>query len=284
MTREEMMEVSVQHMVHARLLWNHLVAAEEKIKRLEKEKEELQIVNASANKKIAELQGQNSKVKQERRTLFVADSHRKSVDFKSVQKVLGGELCVVPAYNSGEWPKSRFPNKSHKLVVPQNLALTPFSDMILQLSCNDISNIDHVKDVKVRFQMAEKSTKNSVQVAVSALQQNPTLKQVLILPRSPRKDSEHLSDLSKHANTVLTQEVASSGFKDKIKIGSMDSIKTATEDQIFDLYGSRFSTKCDFLHMRGPRGQELYTHAILQSIKAHKGAHFPFQSEIFLLE
>ena len=74
--------------------------------------------------------------------------------------------------------------------------------------------------------MAEKSTKNSVQVAVSALQQNPTLKQVLILPRSPRKDSEHLSDLSKHANTVLTQEVASSGFKDKIKIGSMDSIKT----------------------------------------------------------
>ena len=47
------MEVSVQHMVHARLLWNHLVAAEEKIKRLEKEKEELQIANASANKKIA---------------------------------------------------------------------------------------------------------------------------------------------------------------------------------------------------------------------------------------
>ena len=41
MTGEEMMEVSVQHMVHARLLWNHLVAAEEKIKRLEKEKEEL---------------------------------------------------------------------------------------------------------------------------------------------------------------------------------------------------------------------------------------------------
>ena len=39
MTREEMMEVSVQHMVHARLLWNHLVAAEEKIKRLEKEKD-----------------------------------------------------------------------------------------------------------------------------------------------------------------------------------------------------------------------------------------------------
>ena len=54
MTREEMMEVSVQHMVHARLLWNHLVAAEEKIKRLEKEKEELQIANASANKKIAD--------------------------------------------------------------------------------------------------------------------------------------------------------------------------------------------------------------------------------------
>ena len=43
------MEVSVQHMVHARLLWNHLVAAEEKIKRLEMEKVELKIVNACAN-------------------------------------------------------------------------------------------------------------------------------------------------------------------------------------------------------------------------------------------
>ena len=94
MTREEMMEVSLQHMMHARLLWNHLVAAEEKIKRLEEEKEELKIVNECANKKIAELQGQNSEVKQERRTLFVADSHRKSVDFKSVQKVLGREVCV----------------------------------------------------------------------------------------------------------------------------------------------------------------------------------------------
>ena len=54
MTREEMMEVSLQHMMHARLLWNHLVAAEEKIKRLEEEKEELKIVNECANKKIAE--------------------------------------------------------------------------------------------------------------------------------------------------------------------------------------------------------------------------------------
>ena len=152
MTREEMMEVSLQHMMHARLLWNHLVAAEEKIKRLEEEKEELKIVNECANKKIAELQGQNSEVKQERRTLFVADSHRKSVDFKSVQKVLGGEVCVAAAYNSDQWPKSRFPHKSQKLVVPQNLALTPYSDMILQLSCNDISNIDHVNDAKVRFQ------------------------------------------------------------------------------------------------------------------------------------
>ena len=48
------MEVSLQHMMHARLLWNHLVAAEEKIKRLEEEKEELKIVNECANKKIAE--------------------------------------------------------------------------------------------------------------------------------------------------------------------------------------------------------------------------------------
>ena len=27
-------------------------------------------------------------------------------------KVLGGELCVAPAYNSDQWPKSLFPHKS----------------------------------------------------------------------------------------------------------------------------------------------------------------------------
>ena len=56
MTREEMMEVSLQHMMHARLLWNHLVAAEEKIKRLEEEKdelkEELKMVKECASKKF----------------------------------------------------------------------------------------------------------------------------------------------------------------------------------------------------------------------------------------
>ena len=122
MTREEMMEVSLQHMMHARLLWNHLVAAEEKIKRLEEEKEELKeelkMVKECASKKFTE-QVQKSAVKQPRRTLFVADSHRKSVDFKSARRgiVCGASLQFRPVAKvsfsaqvskSGSFEKPRF--------------------------------------------------------------------------------------------------------------------------------------------------------------------------------
>ena len=88
------------------------------------------MVKECASKKFTE-QVQKSAVKQPRKTLFVADSHRYSVDFKSVQKVLGGELCVAPAYNSDQWPKSLFPHKSQKVVVSQNLALASYSDMTI---------------------------------------------------------------------------------------------------------------------------------------------------------
>ena len=141
--------------------------------------------------------------------------------------------------------------------------------MIIQLSCNDITNISHLKDeVKLSFYMAEKSTQNTVAIAVAALKTYPNLQKVLILMRSPRLDCPKLRDLSEHGNTIVFDEVAKSGFSEQIKIGQMNTIMTKTSDQIHQVFGSRFSPKTDYIHMKGHLGQKLYTRAIIEAIES----------------
>ena len=201
-----------------------------------------------------------------RQTLLVADSHRRAMNLGEIERELGGQLFVLPGYNSGEWPKAKFPEKSQKKVVEKNIKCET-TDLILQLSCNDISNLEHVKhQADLSFYMAEKSTRNTVAIAENAIKKNPNLN-VLILMRSPRLDCPKLRSLSEHGNRVLYGEVAKSPFEKQIKIGNMDKILTRTSDQINEIFGSRFSPKTDYIHMRGNRGQEMYMCQIIEAIR-----------------
>ena len=92
-------------------------------------------------------------------------------------------------------------------------------------------------------------------------------KQCANIAENPKNGLLQLADLSEHANTILLDEVSKSGFRMQIKIGSLNAIQTKTQDQIHQVFGSRFSAKTDFIHLRGQRGQELYTRAIIQSIR-----------------
>ena len=49
--------------------------------------------------------------------------------------------------------------------------------------------------------------------------------------------------------------------------GRQNKILIQTSDQIHEVFGSRFSPKTDFIHMRGHRGQEMYTSAIIEAIE-----------------
>ena len=69
------------------------------------------------------------------------------MSLEKIYEKLGEKLVVVPAYNSREWPRARFPQESQKTVVPQTKE-TAFTDLILQLSYNEITNIYHIQDVK----------------------------------------------------------------------------------------------------------------------------------------
>ena len=270
LNRDQLIDIQKQHLAQAKLLINHMAEAEKKIQKLEEEKEEMKELLEVAKKKIRELEEVAQKKNSDnRQTLLVADSHRKTINLKKIEEELGGKLVVVPAYNSGEWPGAKIPHKSQKIVVPLMTKKTPYTDLILQLSCNDITNIEKIQDVKLKFYLAEKSTKNTVAVAVAALKENKKLQNVLILPRSPRVDSEELKDLSEHANTVLIEAVSNSGYKEQIKLGSMSTMLTNTQEQIHEVFGSRFSPRSDGLHMRGHRGEEMYTRAILDSIRSN---------------
>ena len=49
-------------------------------------------------------------------------------------------------------------------------------------------------------------------IVVAALRENKKLQNVLILPRSPRVDSEELKLLSDHGNTAVVKAVAKSNL------------------------------------------------------------------------
>ena len=253
---EEMAKKKMKEMEEkAKKNLNELLEAKKKLEEAEKE------VKMSKDLKVVH--------EKNRLTLLLADSHRKTMNFRQIEEELGGELVVVPAYNSGEWPRAKFPTKSQKVVAPLMLKERPYTDLILQLSCNDISNVDHILDAKLKLHMAEKSCQNTVNIAIAALKENVQLQNVLILPLTPRVDSEDLKLLSDHANAAVIEAVAKSEFRQKIKLGSMRTMLTKTQDQIHQVFGSRFSPRYDGLHCRGNRGQELYTRAIIDSIRSN---------------
>ena len=51
-----------------------------------------------------------------------------------------------------------------------------------------------------------------MQCAVYAMANFPSLKNVLIIPRSPRTDEELLADVSEYGNDMLVSQIASTGL------------------------------------------------------------------------
>ena len=117
-------------------------------------------------------------------SLFFTDSHGEIIDFQKIEEELGGKLMRVKTYNSATWPFSKFPEKNLKCVLEDKMK-EPFTDLIIQLSANDISNLQFLDDQDLKLKMAAKSTRNSVNVVKAAFLQNRNLGNMLMLPCSP---------------------------------------------------------------------------------------------------
>ena len=87
-----------------------------------------------------------------RKTLVVMDSHVKSLKARKIEEVLGGRLYTgqycweMRAFNSGQWPNAKHPHQNQKSVVPKLLSKRPYTDLILNASCNDVSNLKDIED------------------------------------------------------------------------------------------------------------------------------------------
>ena len=292
LTREQLIPILNQQTVQVSLLLQQLEEAYMYIKHLEERREVNEDTNEKKEKvvdkdveemKKVEVNKEEWLTKKEeedvdtmvsegsnRKTLLVMDSHVKCILSRKIENVLGGRLytgqfcCEMRAYNSGPWCKAKKPLQNQKAVVPNLLKRRPYTNMIMNASCNDISNIKHIEDTSLILHMAKKSSLNTVSVAVSALEEFPSLKNILIIPRSPRADSKLLEDLTNYANYILVSAIANTGLPN-IKLGTMASIPCKTELEKTELFGA--GPKSDLLHMKGARGGELYTDAIVTSIK-----------------
>ena len=139
----------------------------------------------------------------------------------------------------------------------------PFTDLIILQSANDISNLKFLDDQDLKLKMAAKSTKNSVNVVKASEQK---LEKYVNVAMFPRQDSTLLNQRSEYASSILKIKVEKNGLEDNIKIGSLSTIQLETERHIVEIFGSRSSVGVDLHHMRGPKGGEKYTEAIMQSL------------------
>ena len=142
----------------------------EEIRRIEEEKLVEKRLNKGMKVEIDTKKGETRLTNPERQTkhesrlsLFFTDSHGEIIDFQKIEKELGGTLVRGKAYNSATWPFSNFPGKNLKCVL-ENKMKEPFTDLIIQLSANDISNLQFLDDQDLKLKMAAKSTRNSANV------------------------------------------------------------------------------------------------------------------------
>ena len=141
-------------------------------------------VEIDTKKEETRLTNPERQMKHENRlSLFLTDSHGKIIDFQKIEEELGSTLGRKSIQFSYMAP-FKVSGKNLKRVLEDKMK-EPFTDLIIQLSANDISNLQFLDDQDLKLKMAAKSTRNSVNVVKAAFLQNRNLRNMLMLPRSP---------------------------------------------------------------------------------------------------
>ena len=120
-----------------------------------------------------------------RLSLFLTDSHGKIIDCQKIEEELGSTLGRKSIQFSYMAP-FKVSGKNLKRVLEDKMK-EPFTDLIIQLSANDISNLQFLDDQDLKLKMAAKSTRNSANVVKAAFLQNRNLRNMLMLPCSPAR-------------------------------------------------------------------------------------------------
>ena len=113
--------------------------------------------------------------------------------------------------------------------------------------------------------MAEHTAHETLAIVEKALEKTKSLEKAVIMELPPRADSPLLQSLTEYSNNVLKNAAMNSAFKDKVTIGSLDSLYNHSNS---DIFGHPSSPNYDGIHMRGKSGKWAYTNCILAAVKA----------------
>ena len=207
-------------------------------------------------------------------SLIIGDSHIKSLNMRKLESALKGKKLSNPAsarpseasaYTTTEyWPNAKYPSSNLEDRVPKLLNEKKYSNLIVLTPLNNIKNIEDMpKDQQDK--MTVHTPLETLLIVEKALEDNPTLKKTVIIELPPRTDNDRLSELTEFSNFVLREAADKSKYRNKISIGSLDTMYDYTER---DIFGSPNYHKYDGIHMYGKLGRKVFSNCVLAALES----------------
>ena len=151
-----------------------------------------------------------------------------------------------------------------------------FSHLVIAAPSVDISNIDTSKvtvndNVEFYKQHVVSSCNNIFAIAQTALTNYPNLNNVVIMQHAPRYDRADVDptglkpELAKFANTMFSQMLHSSPWREKITIG--EHSLECSDDLFEKMFVNGQSGWYDGIHIHNRQGRNFYTKSLLNIFK-----------------
>ena len=171
--------------------------------------------------------------------------------------------CFNYRWIGGEYGRGgRFPEGCQETRLPKLAGEREYRFLVVCESSSDITNLRDVQSRDIRVLLAGQSSLNTLNVIERVLFTYPSIERVIILPRPPRSDDQHLHLLSKHATVKLRKALAFSVFSKKIFMGDYrDFEEAALKNPAF------YFENGDGIHFRTMAGKHIFTKAVIKSIQ-----------------
>lgn len=213
--------------------------------------------------------------------LIVGDSHLQNLETKVLEEASKTVVEKATAYTTDEDVDAKFPKKNFLKVVPEKLSQKSFDTLILQGGCNEISNLNVYSGQRENFKIWQEKVKMSrtkmFQLAKSSLENNPSLKKVIILKSLPRYDPKKSdpesikAQLNQFGNTLYNTLWMEDGCPSNILIADqyMECQGPLRQKRFGNPgYRNQDGKPWDGIHMRGRLASRHYTNSLVRILAA----------------
>ena len=210
------------------------------------------------------------------KALYVTDSMGSSLSLREIEVQQNCRIKSERAYSSVYSRNAKWPKQNYTDVVKsrlQNSGRDQFEILIMSAPTVDITNLDgnmnQTAENKNKLEdEARLSSQNMFRLAERSLDENPSLKKVVIMEHPPRFDLPDVDphsvkpNLAKLANIHLGQLWLNSSMKEKIFIGRHSLESPGAGAAHFRRYQSSFTGRYDGVHLYGQTGHTDYTNSV----------------------